>query len=80
MNKNIHTQTPAHAEPVAAAAQAITRRRALVLLPAAALGLAAVLALPTDNRQKPVRGRTDRHTSQIPHDTLIHGAGWCIPH
>jgi hypothetical protein len=74
MTEDKHRLNGTHAQ------QGISRRSALALLPASALALAALLRTQKAGPNKPAPRRADTQQPHIPHDTLLHGARWNIPH
>lgn len=58
----------------------VTRRQALFMVSAA---VAAVVAAPLLFGGRPAVSRKHKavkSAADLPHDTLLHGSGWCIPH
>jgi hypothetical protein len=58
----------------------VTRRQALFMFSAAAVAVAAAPLLfggrPAISRNQ----KEGKSGADLPQDTLLHGAGWCIPH
>lgn len=74
MTEDKHRLNGTHAQ------QGISRRRALALLPASALALEALLRAQKGGTHKTQARHADTQQPHVPHDTLLHGARWNIPH